>query len=117
MKSCEHICDVDRLGLGPAEFGIEAGRIRNISNQAIQALNVFLDNRHQFLLLVRIADSGGGLNGTAQRSQWIFYFVADVGGKSFDRVHPFVQGAGHFSQHAGELADLIATPGKVRDLV
>ncbi len=76
-------------------------------------MHIIDDDRHQPLLLFRVIDPRHRLNGAAQRSQRVFDFVRNIGGKSFDSVHALPQRLGHAAQIAGQFADFVAAAGKV----
>ena len=114
-SASQHRRDVDRRYLETTELGVEAGRIGDVGDQPVESLDIVENDRHQPALLDGILDPHSGLDRAAQRAERVLDLVGDIGGETFDRAHPLPQRVGHLAQRAGEIADLVAAPGEIRD--
>ena len=62
-------------------------------------------------------DPRHGFDGAAQAGQRVLDLVGDIGGEALDRVHALPQRRRHVAQRARQVADLVAAPAEVGDLV
>ena len=114
-KGLEHAPEIDRLGLGARQLGVEPRCLGDVADQPVEAINVVENDGHQAPLLLRLLHPGHGLDGAAHAGQGILDLMGDVGGEFFHRVHALPQGVGHVPKRFGEIADLVPTVREIRD--
>ncbi len=61
--------------------------------------------------------SGSVSDGAARRGQRVLQFVADIGGKAFDRIDAVVKRGRHFAQRDRQVADFILAGGEIRNFL
>ncbi len=112
----EQPAKIDRRHLLPLQFGIEAAGVGDVGDQAVEPPHVMLDDREQPRAAVLVARQRQRFDRGAQRRQRILQFMRDVGGEALDRFDAVVERVGHVAQRAGQMADLVAAAGEVRNL-
>ena len=110
----QQAAQVDRLGLGARQLGIEARGIGDVGDQAVHAVDVVEDDGQQLLDARRVLQARHGLHRAAQRGQRILDLVRDVGGEALDGVDAGPEHVGHRGQRLAQLADLVAAARIVR---
>ena len=111
----QHGAHVHRPGFGPGQFGIQARGIGNVADQPVQPDHVFLNDGHQFALLVGVFQTRRGFNGASKRGQGVLDFMGHIGGEAFDGVHAFPERLGHVLEAFRQVADFIVAAGKIGD--
>src|SRR5687768_5510920 len=83
-KGCDRAqkpCQINRICFGPRQFRIEARSIGDISDEAVKAAYIMLDDLDKPCPLLIGFHHGKSFNGAAQRGEWILELVAHIGGK------------------------------------
>ena len=91
MQFCQRVeqaGDIDRLRRVARQLGIEAGGIRDIGDEPVEAPDILLDDRHEAALLVGVLDAGRRLDRAAQRGEGVLDLVRHVGCEPLVRVQP-----------------------------
>ncbi len=79
-------------------------------------LHVVLDHGEQARMALLRLGQRQRLDRGAQRGQRILQFMRDIGGEALDRLDAAVERVGHVAQRAGQMPDLVAAPGEIRNL-
>ena len=85
---------IDRLGDDPGQFGIQPRCIAHVADQPIEPHHVLRDDGEKLPLPRRVLDPPQRLDRAADGGERVLDLVGNVGGESFDRVHPCPQGVG-----------------------
>ena len=114
-KRVEQLGQIDWRGLLPLQLGIEPAGVGNIRNQPIEPLHVVLNDAEKPPAALLGARHRQCLHRRTHRCERIFEFVRHVCGKALDRFDPAVERVSHVAQRAGQVPDLVAPAGEIRN--
>ncbi len=99
-QGVEELGEIDRRRFLALQLRIEPAGIGNIGNQAIEPLDVVLNDVEEPRAALFGLCHRQRLDRRTQRRKRIFQFVRHVGGKALDPFDPAIERIGHVAQRA-----------------